>query len=91
MEVLSEVQSGRGTVAVAASLLGLSERQAYRLLSRYQQDGGFGLAHKARGRSSNRSVNPGIRKYAVDLVKAHYGDFGPTLATEALEERHGLV
>ena len=90
VEVLSEVQSGRRTVTAAASLLCLSERQAYRLLSRYQADGGFGLVHKARGRSSNRSVNPGIRKYAVELVKTHYADFGPTLATEALEERHGL-
>ncbi len=90
VEVLSEVQSGRRTVEAAASVLGVSERQTYRLLARYQENGGFGLVHKARGRESNRSVNPGVRKYAVELVKAHYADFGPTLATETLEERHGL-
>jgi transposase len=88
--VLSEVHSGHRTVAAAASLLDLSERQAYRLLARYQEDGGFGLAHKARGRVSNRSHNAGIRQFAVDLVKANYRDFGPTLATEALEQRHSL-
>ena len=90
VEVLSEVQSGRRRVEAAASVLGVSERQTYRLLARYQENGGFGLVHKARGRESNRSVNPGVRKYAVELVKAHYADFGPTLATETLEERHGL-
>ena len=46
--------------------------------------------HKARGRESNRSHNPGVRKYAVELVKIHYADFEPTLATEALEERHAI-
>lgn len=71
-------------------MLGVSERQAYRLLARYQENGGFGLVHKARGRTSNRSHNPGVRKYAVELVKTHYADFGPTLATEALEERHAI-
>ena len=44
--------------------------------------------HKARGRTSNRSRSSGIRKHAVELVKNHYADFGPTLATEALAERH---
>ena len=90
VEVLSEVESGRRSRAAAASLLGLSERQLYRLLSRYRADGGFGLVHKARGRTSNRSINSGIRQYAVDLVKSHYADFGPTLTTEALEQRHGV-
>ena len=90
VEVLNEVQSGRRTVAAAASVLGMSERQAYRLLARYQENGGFGLVHKARGHQSNRSHNPGVRKYAVELVKAHYADFGPTLATEALEQRHSI-
>ena len=90
VEVLNEVQSGRRTVAAAASVLGVSERQAYRLLARYQENGGFGLVHKARGRTSNRSHNPGVRKFAVELVKTHYADFGPTLATEALAERHAI-
>ena len=90
IEVLSEVLVGRHTVTEAASLLGVSERQMYRLLARYQQEGGSGLAHRARGRESNRSYNPGIRKYAVELVQAHYSDFGPNLAAEVLAEKHGI-
>jgi transposase len=77
-------------VAAAAAVLAVSERQAYRLLARYELDGGSGLIHKARGRTSNRSMNEGIREYAVELVKTRYADFGPTLATEVLLEKHEL-
>jgi len=90
IEVLSDVRAGRRTVAAAAAVLSISERQAYRLLARYDADGGGGLIHKARGRTSNRSRNEGIRKYAVELVKTRYADFGPTLATEVLLDRHQL-
>jgi hypothetical protein len=90
IEVLSEVRTGRLTVAAAAAVLAISERQTYRLLARYELDGGRGLIHKARGRTSNRSRNDGIRKYAVELVKLRYADFGPTLATEVLLEKHEL-
>ena len=90
IEVLSEVRTGRRTVAAAAAVLAVSERQAYRLLARYERDGGSGLIHKARGRTSNRSRNEGIRKYAVELVKTKYADFGPTLATEVLMDKHAL-
>ena len=86
IEVLSDVRTGRRTVAAAAAVLAVSERQAYRLLARYECDGGSGLIHKARGRSSNRSKNEGIRKYAVELVRTRYADFRPTLATEVLLE-----
>ncbi len=90
IEVLSEVRTGRRTVAAAAAVLSVSERQAYRLLARYEVDGGSGLIHKARGRVSNRSRNEGIRKYTVELVKTRYADFGPTLATEVLLDKHQL-
>jgi hypothetical protein len=59
-------------------------------MARYRADGGSGLVHKARGRTLNRSINSGIRQNAIDLVKSHYADFGPTLVTEALEQRHGI-
>jgi transposase len=90
IEVLSEVRTGRRTVAAAAAVLAVSERQAHRLLAKYELDGGSGLIHKARGRTSNRRTNEGVRKYAVELVKTRYADFGPTLATEVLLDKHQL-
>ena len=77
-------------MAAGADVLAISERQAYRLLARYEAGGGAELIHKARGQTSNRSVNVGIRQYAVELVKTRYADFGPTLATEVLLEKHEL-
>jgi hypothetical protein len=76
IEGLSDVRAGRRTVAAAAAVLAVSERQGNRLLARYEVDGGSGLIHKARGRPSNRSRNEGIRTYAVELVKARYADSG---------------
>ena len=64
IEVLSDVGAGRRTVAAGAAVSAVSERQAYRLLARYEMDGGSGLIHKARGRTSNRSRNEGIGKIA---------------------------
>jgi hypothetical protein len=60
------------------------------LLARYEVDDGSGLIHQARGTTSNRSHNDGIRRYSVELVKTRYADFGPTLATEMLQGEHQL-
>ena len=90
IEVLTEVMAGRRTVASAATVLQLTVRQVGRLLLRYRQDGGGGLVHKARGKPSNRRASDGVREYALELVRTQYRDFGPTLAIEALYERHGI-
>jgi hypothetical protein len=47
-EVLSEVRTGCRTVAAAAAVLAVSERQTYRLLARYEVEGGSGLSCRAR-------------------------------------------
>ena len=44
---------------------------------------GTSVIHQARGRASNRQMNPGMRQYAVELVQSNYADFGPTLAIDA--------
>ena len=90
IEVLTEVLAGRRTVASAAVVLDLGVRQVGRLLLRYRDDGGGGLVHKGRGKPSNHRANEGVREYALELVRTQYRDFGPTLAIEALYERHGI-
>ena len=66
-------------------------RQTFRLLSRYEVGGAGALIHQARGRASNRQLSAGIREYAVELVRTKYADFGPTLATEILQEKHSIT
>ena len=90
IEVLSQVLQRRMTACSAATILGLSRRQVHRLLKVFEADGAAAIRHKARGRTSNNRIDPGIRDYAMTLVRERYADFGPTLAAEKLVEDHGL-
>jgi transposase len=90
IQVLSEVTNRVRTVASASVVLALSTRQVQRLLRAYRSGGAGSLAHKARGRPSNNRIREDVRNQAVELVRVHYPDFGPTLAAEMLAEHHEL-
>ena len=90
IEVLSAILAGRRTVESGATVMGLAWHQTFRLLARYKELGGASVIHQARGRASNRQMNPGVREYAVELVRTRYADFGPTLAAEVLFEKHNI-
>ena len=62
-----------------------------RLVKTFQADGVAALRHKSRGQPSNNRYATGIADLAVQLVRKHYIDFGPTLAAEKLAANHGLV
>ena len=91
IQVLAEVRAGKRTVVSAAAVLDLGVRQTFRLMSRYEAGGAGALIHQARGRASNRQLSAGIREHAVELVRTKYSDFGPTLATEILQEKHSIT
>jgi transposase len=96
LKVIDEVASGEGgvrrvTQAQAGELLGLSERQVRRLVKRYREEGDVGLIHRSRGRASNRKTPTRIRQRVVKRLRESYEGFGPTLASEKLAERDGLV
>ncbi len=88
IEILSSVEKGVLTATHAAELLNLSRRQVQRLVRRLSEEGPPGIRHKARGMPSNNSTDRRKRDYAVELIRENYADFGPTLATEMLAERH---
>ena len=90
ISVLAEVAFRKRTAASAARVLGLSERQVWRLLNRYKADGAASLAHKARGRLAHNHMSGDIKTQVLSLFRAQYHDFGPTLAAEYLNEKHGL-
>src|ERR1044072_9602386 len=74
----------------AAAMLDLSIRQVKRLLRAYRSTGAAGLISKQRGLPSNHQLSANIKLRAKCLLKAHYSDFGPTLAQEKLLELHDL-
>jgi transposase len=90
LDVLARLDSDRLTVAVAAGLMNVTPRQTYRLLSRYRNGGASAIANQRRGRPSNNRLSDTVRDHAIALVREFYPDFGPTLASEKLLERHDL-
>jgi transposase-like protein len=75
----------------AAEVAGLSTRQMRRLMRRIQQEGDRGILHRQRGQPSNRRITERMRQKVLHLYQQHYGDFGPTLASEKLRERHRIT
>jgi transposase len=90
IEVLTEVLLNQRTIASAAVLLSVSERQINRLLRKFREDGGAALIHKGRGQASNHRLSPDLRAHALELIRSKYADFGPTLAVEIPLDKHAL-
>jgi len=89
--VLNEVEKGKVVIREAAEILGISERQGWRLLAAYREEGAAGLAHGNRGRKPVHSLGEEIRKQVVELVQQKYAGFNHQHLTEFLGEQEGLV
>ena len=74
----------------AAWLIGRSRRQVIRIKNKYIKEWVVGLIHKLRGKKSNHSHDPAKYKDALEIIKERYHDYGPTLASEKLEDKHGI-
>ncbi|MGD8863733.1 MAG: ISNCY family transposase [Myxococcales bacterium] len=90
LQVLVRVAEKRLTQREAARVLGLTERQVRRLVRAHRQEGARGLVSRKRGRQSNHRLPDELRELALELLREHYSDFGPTFAREKLTEVHGL-
>ena len=75
----------------AALWLGISVRQVKRVVRAVRQDGAQGAVSRRWGVPSNRRTPQLVRERFVDLVREHYGDFGPALACEYLTSEHGYT
>ena len=91
LRVMIDVADGRLTVEAAATLVGLGRRQMFRLRRAFDAGGPSALASRKCGHPSNRRHGEAFRRTILALVRERYPDFGPTLATEKLAERHGLT
>jgi transposase len=91
IDTLCRIERGEETIERAARILGISERQMYRVVRRYREAGEAGLCHALRGRASNQGFSPELCKTAMRLFREQYSDYGPTLFAEKLEEHHKIV
>ena len=91
LKVIERVIDRRLSQAEAAEQLGVSARQMRRLVNAYSTGGPEALLSRKRGKRRNNAYSPGFRDLVIGLVRAHYADFGPTLAAEKLLERHEIT
>jgi hypothetical protein len=89
LQVVGRIKHKNLKVGEAAEILGITERQMYRVLLQYKSKGDRGLIHGLRGRPSNRGYGQEIRKEILGLYQETYPDYGPTLFAEMLSEHHG--
>jgi len=90
LRVLHELKQGHFTQGAAAAQLGVTDRWVRKLLVRLKKEGDGGIVHRLRGRASNRRLAESLRAKALKLVKAKYGDFGPTPACEYLAKERAV-
>jgi hypothetical protein len=87
LKVMSSVLDGKRTQAEAARLCGVTDRTIRRWQRRLEAEGDVGIIHRLRGRRSNASKDPALRRQALGIYAKEYPDFGPTLASEKLAAR----
>ncbi len=88
--IVEKVIEGTLTHVEAGRQLALSERQVYRITTRYKTDGAAGLVHKLRGRRSHNRYPDALRERVVTLYRQQYGDYGPTLFSEQLAKHYHI-
>jgi transposase len=90
LAVMNRVLLGERTQSEAAGLLHLSERQVRRIQRRLEAEGDGAVVHRLRGRPSNRQLGGTLREQVLEVYQTELSGFGPTLASEVLQER-GLI
>jgi transposase len=89
-KVISEVEEGYLKVKEAGEILGLSERQVYRIKARVEREGVGGVIHKSRGKKAPFWLTDKICDKIDHLYKTKYRGFNLTHMTEFLNEEEGI-
>jgi len=89
--VLNKVLVKEWGVAQAAKLLGVGERQVWRLLAAYRSEGVAGLVHGNRGRHPPQRTLEVVRERVVALATGRYDGANDSHFTELLHEREGMT
>lgn len=90
LDVMQRVYRSELTVTQAALVVGLSERQCYRVKARVGKAGAKGVVHGNRGRSCQRKTQEKIVRRVVELAKGKYQGFNDHHLTEKLEEQEKI-
>lgn len=90
-DVITKVLQKQLKSGQAAKLLGISTRQVRRLKTAIKRDGQRAIVHRLKNKPSNRAFPSTLKQETLHVIKKHYSDFKPGLATEKLQEFHGFT
>ena len=91
LHILNGILERHWSMKEAAPLLGVSERQGWRLLAAYRREGARGLVHQNRSRVPPNATPESIRQRVVILAQGRYSGINHTHLTELLAEREGVM
>lgn len=90
LEVARRIIAGELSQKRGAEVLDLSTRQVRRIVARVVEKEEAGVIHCLRGQPAHNRLDEKIQIKALKLYETEYAGFGPTLATEKLEERNKI-
>jgi len=90
LDVIQRVFRSELTVGQAAVVMGVSERQCYRIKARVSQDGAKGVVHGNRGRPCKHKTEEETVKQIVELSRGKYQGFNDHHLTEKLQEQEEI-
>jgi hypothetical protein len=89
-DIIKNLIDGKINGTDASKQIRVSVRHIKRLKLKVKEHGAEGLIHASRGKEGNRKLDPKIIKKAKKHLTEKYYDFGPTFASEKLEEDHNI-
>jgi transposase len=89
-EVIQRVYRSEMTVVQAAVVMGVSERQCYRIKGRVGKAGAKGVVHGNRGRPCKHKTKEKVVNRIVELAQGKYKDFNDHHLTEKLKEQEKI-
>jgi transposase len=90
-QVLNRLLGGELSVWEVAMVLGLSERQVWRILAAYRKEGAAVLAHGNWGRKPANAIPEEVKDKVGELARGLYYGVNHSHLTELLKEREGIA
>lgn len=88
--IFNKLKEGQITQIAASKMLQFSVRWVRKKFKRFLALGDAGLVHQSRNKPSSKAWNIDQKKLAMKLFEERFSGFGPTFATEKLNELYGI-
>ena len=90
LQVLNSLLAKHLTIEQASALMGVSIRQAWRILAAYRKEGAAAIAHGHRGRIAPNATSEATKTAVLHLARTQYAGANHTYMSELLSEREGI-